>query len=60
MSDEQPLVCGWEIPGFTVYVCILRPHGPEVVHKPLWLTLEQRDALATLRRNGRAQFGADQ
>lgn len=43
--------CGWEIPGFPVYVCIRESHADND-HDPLWLTNDQRAALAKLRRWG--------
>jgi hypothetical protein len=50
-------VCGWTIPGYPIYVCILKPHGDDVPHKPQWQTTAVLHAVDVFRRHGEAVHG---
>lgn len=54
MTDK--LVCGWELPGYPIYICVLKPHGSEVYHEPKWHTNEVRRAIKVMREHGAAVY----
>lgn len=44
--------CGWQIPGWPAYVCLLDEHGDEVQHRPVLLSRDAFRALLVVHGHG--------